>query len=370
MEGPFVILIADANPRNRNLLHNYLVTELHYGVIDAASGPEVLKLAEEQKPDLILMDTRLPVSNGYETAKALKSNPATRMIRILLLAPVDEKEKRLYAIESGADEMLLKPLDKSELLVRVESFLRIKFFYDQLLVEREKVERMKEDFLAMVTHDLKTPLTSIIGNTQLLMLQKKLADDKTDSLRAIDIASRNLLFLVNNLLNVMRMDSGMMTYAPEDFPLERLAEEVVAMVSPLAQRKNVKLTFHPSKGWVHADMEKIRQVLSNLLSNAIKFTPQTGAVSLTHRQDGGKIVVEVSDTGPGITKEDQSRLFQKFSQKKGERGGTGLGLYIVKKMLDLHGSEIEVKSEPGKGTTFFFCLDMAPSPVPQGTDPI
>ena len=361
MEESFRILIADPNRENREGLRDFLSSEIHATVLEASNSEEVLKIANETKIDLILMDSNLPNLNGYETAKKLKENPATRMIRILLLAPPEEKDKRLFAIESGADEMLIKPVDKQEILIRSESFLRVKYFYDQLLLEREKVQKMKEDFLAMITHDLKTPLTAIIGNTQVLMEGETSEQERLEFLRVIDLASRNLLILINNLLNVMRLDSGMITFHPENFLLERLCEEVLFMIQPMAKKKKIQVLFKPEKGIkVYADMDKIRQVISNLLSNAIKFTPESGTVTLFYNHDGEGIVrVGISDTGPGISKDDQARLFQKFSQKKGEKGGTGLGLYIVKKMLDLHETEIKVVSEPGKGTTFYFWLKEA-----------
>ncbi len=356
MDGQHLILVADFNPWNRYHLRNYLENELHYRVEESSTGSETLALALQKKPDLILLDSGLPDIKGYELAKQIKANNQIRTARILLMVPFGEKDKRLEALESGVDEIIIKPIEKLELLFRVETFIRIKYFYDQLLMEREKVQKMKEDFLSMITHDLKTPLTSIIGNIQLLLLNQQNQRDK-DSLKTIDLASRNLLFLVNNLLNVMRIDSGIMPLTAEDFLVPRLIEEIFSMIQPLAQKKKINLKFSCGKGVaVHADLEKIRQVLINLISNAIKFSPEGESVQLSIKEEENRVIVQVIDHGPGISEEDKKRLFQKFSQKKGEKGGTGLGLYIAQKMIELHGSEIKIDSEQGRGATFWFSL--------------
>jgi signal transduction histidine kinase len=356
MDVQHIILLADSNIQNCSQLKYDIEYALPYTVIESHSGFEALRIALEKKPDLILLDSMLSGINGYDLARQIKISPDIRTARILLMVPENERDKRLEAIESGADEIIMKPVEKTEMIFRVESLIRIKYFYDQLLLEREKIHKMKEEFLSLITHDLKTPLTSIIGNIQILLLNHQSEKDK-NSLKTIDLASRNLLFLVNNLLNVMRIDSGNMPLAAENFLFKRLVEEVFSMMQPLAQKKKIVLKFSGENSiMVHGDFEKVRQVLINLISNAIKFSPEEESVEINAKEEEKGVVIQVIDQGSGISETDKQRLFQKFSQRKGEKGGTGLGLYIAKKMIDMHGSEIHVDSKPGQGAAFWFVL--------------
>lgn len=362
-----ILLIADPNLRNRNVLRGFS-DELHYTVAEASSGAETLHIAKEKNPDLILLDSKIPGPEANEVIRILKNQKETKMIPILLMTTLDEKDRRFLAVESGADDMLVKPLDKLELMVRVKSLVRIKFYHDELLQEREKVEKMKEDLLAMTTHDLKTPLTVILGNLGTISRRLEKQHLNVAEFLAVDQSARNLLLLVNNLLSAMRLDSEMLTIANQDFQFDHLAEEVGAIIRPLAEQKNITFIFEVEKKcWVYADCEKIRQVLSNLLSNAVKFTPPGGKVTLRCSDDDSRVHVEVTDSGCGIPSKQIPNLYKKFGARDEKYGGTGLGLYIVKKMLGLHGIEINMQSQVSQGTTFAFDLPKGKSGRSGGT---
>jgi len=225
---------------------------------------------------------------------------------------------------------------------------------------QKEIEQMKDDFLAIITHDLKSPLTAIIGYTQLLKA-KEMATDVGDDCRAylnsILRASKTLLGLVNNLLTGARIDAGKLSFEMADFDLVELCRELEEMFRPLLEERRIQLKgTYPEQLMVYGDREAIWQVISNLLSNAIKATPGNGQIELVVAERGGRARIELSDTGKGIPEADQERLFSKFAKGTGERTGTGLGLYIVSKVLQGHGSDIILESQVGKGSKFTFEL--------------
>gem|GEM_PF-1267289 len=229
-------------------------------------------------------------------------------------------------------------------------------------ITREKeIEKIKEEFLATITHDLKSPLASIMGYSELIGNPRlgELNKTQAEFMQAIQRSCKTLQILVNNILSSTRLEAGQMQYNFYDFNIHELFEEIFEMFLPIAQHKKVELTSDVSISvMVRGDREKIKEVITNLISNAIKFTPENGRISLTGEKDGGLLRVTVKDTGKGIPSEETNRLFQKFAQMKGEKRGTGLGLYIVKKIVEAHGQTVRVESTVGQGSSFIFTLEV------------
>ncbi|MGV8121979.1 MAG: ATP-binding protein [Candidatus Xenobiia bacterium LiM19] len=221
-----------------------------------------------------------------------------------------------------------------------------------------EIEKLKEDFLAMVTHDLKSPLAAIHGYTNLLLHPKaRFSVEESQNFLNSILGSVNILkFLIDNILESARLESGRIVYQFEDFELSTLMIEIETMFTPLVNSKRIKLDRKGDSVWVYGDREKLREVINNLISNAIKFTPEDGRITLSHIRQSSGVEIRVQDTGKGIPSEELSKLFKKFVQVKGEKRGTGLGLYIVKRIIEDHGEKIDVKSVFGKGTEFIFTL--------------
>jgi len=234
-------------------------------------------------------------------------------------------------------------------------------------ITREKeIEKIKEEFLATITHDLKSPLASIMGYSELIGNPKlgELNKTQTEFIQAIQRSCKTLQILVNNILSSTRLEAGQMQYNFYDFNIHELFEEVYEMFLPIAQHKKIELVSDVAISiMVRGDREKIKEVITNLISNAIKFTPENGRVLLTGGKNGGLLQVAVKDTGKGIPREEISRLFQKFAQLKGEKRGTGLGLYIVKKIVEAHGQSVSVESTTGQGSSFIFTLEIREAAV-------
>jgi signal transduction histidine kinase len=232
---------------------------------------------------------------------------------------------------------------------------------------RELAE-MKEEFLALTTHDLRSPLTVISGVISFFTSGRlgELSPEQKNMVSMMERNTQNLIELVNDLLDASKLESGTMRLDLASLDLREVINELrETMLLPLAKEKEIELveTFPADLPFVKADRAKLRRILLNLLSNALKFTQKGGRVEIrAEQQDKERVSVSVSDTGVGIAPEDLARLFDKYEQTRsratrGEKG-TGLGLYITKQLVELHGSEITVTSEPSKGSTFSFTLQV------------
>ncbi len=241
---------------------------------------------------------------------------------------------------------------------------------EQLNAELDTAMKTKDQFLSNISHELRTPLNSIIGFTDLLLTEElgpALSDQQRDFLETVGRNGRQLLELINELLDLQRIAAGRMELKPEAVELAGLLSEAAGSVHAQAQKHRHALIVSPLPQdlRVHADRGRVRQVLLNLLSNAIKFTPDGGRITVAAApvNGGAEARIAVSDTGIGIAPEDQPKLFQEFSQLDASASrkyeGTGLGLALSRRLVELHGGAIGVESEMGKGSTFWFTLPQA-----------
>jgi two-component system, NtrC family, sensor histidine kinase GlrK len=232
----------------------------------------------------------------------------------------------------------------------------------------QEIDDMKTEFLAHVSHELRTPMASIQEGTHLLLdeIPGPLVQEQRTTLRIMADSSRRLIHLISTILDLSKMEAGMMEYriVPVDF--QRIGEVSINKVRLLADSKHVQLVLENigERSWVKADASRLEQVLDNLLSNALKFSPEGGVVKVQVKPDlqAGVLEVTVSDTGPGIAPEDLPHIFERFFQgrTKGKHtAGSGLGLALVKKVVEAHGGRIWIESEKGKGVTVRFILRLA-----------
>jgi protein-histidine pros-kinase len=238
--------------------------------------------------------------------------------------------------------------------------------------------RMKSEFLANMSHELRTPLNGIIGFSEFLYDEKpgRLNAKQKEYLHDILSSGRHLLQLINDILDLSKVEAGRMELYPERFDLPALIEETCATISPLAVEKEIRIRTSGADGMqVELDRQKLKQVLLNLLSNAVKFTPAGGRIEVRHAlEPGGGLRIEVADSGIGIRPEDLGKLFVEFQQIDGgagrRYGGTGLGLALVKRIVELQGGAVEVTSEPGRGSCFAVRLPVASAHSEIGKRPV
>jgi len=229
-------------------------------------------------------------------------------------------------------------------------------------------DQLKDEFVALISHDLRTPLTSIMGYLELTMDDTTLTEEQRGYLEVVERNSQRLLHLVNDLLFVARLEAGQLELYPADLDFAATVRQAVEEAKPRARAKGVGLTCDVEDvPAVSADKGRMFQLLDNLVSNAIKFTPEGGSVVVRVMQRGDSVVIEVADTGIGIASNEQRQLFQRFFRASTARDqqipGTGLGLYIARAIVEAHGGEINVQSESGQGTTFRIDLPLSPTPT-------
>jgi two-component system sensor histidine kinase BarA len=234
-----------------------------------------------------------------------------------------------------------------------------------------ETNRLKSDFLATMSHELRTPLNSILGFSDVLLSSDQLNDKQKRWVQNIQSGGQKLLNLINDILDLAKIEAGKMQVRLEEFSLQDVCEGLVNMFRPLAEKKNIDLRGQVDLEipTLRQDVTKFQQILQNLLSNAIKFTPEGGRVALKAEADARHVILTVSDTGVGIAPEEQELVFQKFRQSGNpltrEHAGTGLGLSIVRELCKLLGGEIMLKSELGRGSTFTVRLPMQLSEEPR-----
>ncbi len=238
----------------------------------------------------------------------------------------------------------------------------------------ERATQLKSQFLASMSHELRTPLNAIMGFSDLLAEQSggPLNEKQTRYVEHVRAGARHLLQLINDILDLSKIEAGQLDLFPAPFSVTSALPEVLSIISPLAMGRKIRLEQEVGSGlYVHADRVRFKQILYNLLSNAVKFTPEGGQVRIEAAREDGFVRVSVTDTGVGIRPEDQGVIFHEFRQvgetNRGVREGTGLGLAITRRLVEVHGGSIRLESEPGKGSRFSFTLP-AGREVPEGQE--
>ncbi len=363
---PDRILVVDDSPDNVFLIQAILEEE-GYKISTAADGRSALAQLEEELPDLVLLDVMMPGMDGYEVTQRIRAMTSLPFIPILLITAYDQPSVA-QGLDTGADDFIRKPVEVDELLARVRALLRLKHSVD----ERDAIARQREDFVSRLTHDLRTPLIAADRMLQ-LMLQGALGELSPTMQEAISTMTRsnqNLLTMANTLLEVYRYEAGRKTLSFSPVDLRDLLKEIIQELSPLANDKKLSLTLglsennsnHPDQFTVAGDRLELHRVFTNIIGNAIKFT-DTGSIDVRLKNANSspnparrEVTVEIQDTGPGIPKEEQAWLFERFRQGRHKHSGSGLGLHLSQRIVEAHQGTIQVKSEVGKGALFVISL--------------
>lgn len=359
------ILVVDDTEDNLDLLE-FALKRKPVTMLRATSGAECLVLAERENPDVILLDIQMPEMDGYETFKRLRVNPKTAKIPVVFLtAQKKDPESIEKGLALGVDEYLTKPIDVEELFVRTRMLVQLKRAQAEL-------ERTKADFMAMLVHDLRSPLSGIQSVIKFIKEVSQEGPLKEDYLKLLDAAeesSHRMLELINDFLDLSKFEAGSMALERQPTSLKELLGRVINQMELQFQRRNIaiKTNFDDDLPLVNVDERKIEQVAVNLLSNALKFAkPDTSVIVSVERMNnmpqGGRpmVRVSISDLGLGIPAHELPMLFERYKQvstaSKIKQKGTGLGLAICKLIVEAHEGTISAESEPNQWTTFRFTL--------------
>ncbi len=371
------ILAVDDIPDNLFILESILADVDNYHIDSLTDGQAAVDYVSEHPPDLILLDVMMPGLDGYEVTRQIRQNKRLPYIPILLVTAHDQSSLS-EGLDSGADDFIRKPFDIDELTARVRSLVRLKKSMD----EQVEMIRQRDDFVARLTHDLRTPL--VAANRMLsLSLQGVFGEPPEPMVEAIENVitnNENLLQMTNTLLQVYRHEAGQKKLVRSPLSIYVLAKEVVQELKPLADEKDILLALETRPH--HADKEEnanedpvssyrtegdhieLRRLLTNLLGNAIKFTDEGSiSVSLSINPEtcdkfpsSEAIEIAIKDTGAGIDKEAQEKIFEWFYQGDHMRAGSGLGLHLAKRIAEMHHGTLTLESELGQGSTFTLAL--------------
>lgn len=362
------ILAVDDSPDNLFLVQTIL-EDKGYQVSLAEDGMTALAMIEKSPPDLLLLDVMMPGMDGYEVTRRVRQNADRWGFIPILLITAHQQSSVVEGLDAGADDFIRKPVDMDELLARVRSLLRLKHSID----EREQMARQREDFVSRLTHDLRTPLVAADRMLN-LFLQDAFGPTPADMREPLEVmirSNKNLLQMVNTILEVYRHDAGNKTLTFAACDLRELIAEVMQELHPLAAEREIALTMNmagtggnPQPVLDHrliilGDRLELRRVFTNLVGNAIKFTDR-GSVTIDLQAEADAeapsatqwVSVTVKDTGAGIPPDDQKSIFERFRQGNHKRAGSGLGLYLSRRIVEAHHGTITLQSQVGEGSQF------------------
>jgi signal transduction histidine kinase len=378
------ILIVDDEEKNIKLLKGILLSQ-NYKFYEALNGQNALELVHDISPHLILLDVMMPGISGFEVCQKLKQDEKTKSIPIIMVTALSEKEHRLKAMESGADDFLSKPVESTEVVVRVKSLLRIKSYHDEIANNYKEIseknekllelEKLKVSLIHMIVHDLRNPLGVVFGNLDLMSLDKaKFTQNHAKQIETCIDYCQEIMEMVDSLLDIYKMEEGQMKLNLEKADLEDLIDESIKPFLIKIEEKPVAFSYDCADRnlSVQVDRRIVKRVLANLINNAIRHTPPGGEIEIVAEpyQNNGNFHLKVKDTGNGIEPAFHQKVFDKFEQIKLQKSGisvgaSGLGLSFCKLAVEAHGGKIWVESEgEGKGACFQLAIPISPALKP------
>lgn len=362
------VLVVEDDPTTRALLADNLRAQGHQAV-PAKDGNQALDILQQESVDLILLDMMLPDIAGLAILETIKANFELRHIPVIVISALDGMKGIIKAIELGADDYITKPFNSLFLRARIDSSLEKKRSRDAV----EAANKAKTEFVSVVSHELRTPMTAIKGYSDLLLAGTAgpLNDMQLTFLQTIRNNVGRMATLIADLSDISRIEAGRIQFEFEALSLASVVDDVVhsSLHQIEARKQRIAVEVAENLPPVWGDRNRIAQILSNLLTNAYKYTPAGGEITIRVKSNSGpdgqsaKAHLEVQDTGVGIHPEDREKVFEKFFRAKDEavrdETGGGLGLSIVKNLVEMQGGGISFESEVGKGTTFHVTFPLA-----------
>jgi signal transduction histidine kinase len=394
-----VLLAIDDDPDNRAFLTK-AVSKQGFDVVTAPNATQARRQLDGRRPALIFLDVQMPEESGLSLLpQMLRDFPESVVV---MMTAYGSEQVAAEALRGGADDYIAKPIDLHRLrellernlekqrlraerqslvarlkdsnryLMRQHAALR-RADEEILQVNRqlEQSSRYKSEFLANMSHELRTPLNAIMGFSEILLdaTMNLTAGERTEFLRNIHSSGQHLLGLINDILDLAKIEAGKMDLHTEEMRVTEALQEVTAILDPMARQQGLQLRTVgvAGAGAIKADRSKFKQVLYNLLSNAVKFTPAPGTITVSLTDSPEQLTVSVEDTGIGMKPEDLPKLFREFEQIDGSYTrryqGTGLGLALCRRFVEMHGGRIWAESEFGKGSIFTFTIPREPRPA-------
>jgi two-component system, sensor histidine kinase and response regulator len=365
--GRLKLLVVDDEPGIRSgvtrILENFSVSfpfmdeDFDFQLLEAATGEQAIEILEKITPDIILLDNKLPGIQGIDVLEYINSRQLD--VVVVMITSYASLELAVKATKRGAYDFLPKPFTPKEIRASVETITKQLFLRRMTQKLNLEGRQIRFQFLSVLSHELKSPINAIEGYLK-MMQEKKCGENIQDYLEMIDrslFRIQGMRNLILDLLDFTRIESGKKSRTIRQVDLCVTAQICIDAFQPFAIQKDIDIYLNGSENIiVEADQHEIEMVLNNLISNAIKYNKNGGRVDVNIKRDNKNVVVSIEDTGIGMSKQDCEMLFEDFVRIKSEEtkniSGSGLGLSIVKKILDLYDAQILVDSVPGKGSCF------------------
>lgn len=348
---------AERSLRNFSVSYPFMEDSFTYDIIEAESGERAIEIIESQPIDIMLLDNKLPGMDGIQVLEYVKNKNYD--ISVMMITSYASLDLAVKATNMGAFNFTPKPFTPQELRTSIENITKNLFLRRMTRQMREDGKSNQFQFLSVLSHELKSPINAVEGYIK-IMLEKQ-AGDSIDDYKVMLERSverlKGMRSLIMDLLDLTRIESGKKSRDIRKLDLYEIAKRVVDTVEPLAIQKNVKVFLDMEEGfYINADSSEMEIILNNFVSNAVKYNRDEGKVYISIKKDNDVIAIDVEDTGIGISEEDQKLLFQDFVRIKNAKtkniSGSGLGLSIAKKMIELYDGTVKVDSTPDVGTTF------------------
>ena len=363
---PHSILVVDDTVENLRLLSGMLAVR-GYDVRPVTSGREALEMFAQEPPDLVLLDVMMPEMNGFEVCTKLRGNPEWHGVPVIFLTALSDVGDKVKGFAAGGTDYITKPFQLEEVLARVENQLALRQARRQLSAQLEQLrslERLRDDLVHMIVHDMRSPLTVLIGRLELLKPHVANGPGKT-----LDTALRSAVALnrmADTLLDVSRLEDGKMPVHRTPCDLSKLAADVRASFAAVEPDRVIDLDC-PEPVTATCDPGLVQRVLENLVSNGVKHTPSGGRLRIAATALPGRARLTVQDEGEGVPPEARERIFEKFgnvaARKSRSYHSAGLGLAFCKLAIQAHGGTIGVDSATPQGSLFWVELPSGPPPA-------
>jgi signal transduction histidine kinase len=354
-----VLLLLD-HKENQQLLAEEL-RDRHEVVIGATDD------ALNEEFDLCVVDGRA-LDRLWTQVRHRKEREQPIFLPVLLVTSRPDVKMITRHVWRSVDELIITPIERPELRARMEILLRarsLSLALQQRAEEAEQAAVTRDEVLAVVAHDLRNPLNLVLTSGSFLLdTLDGLEPRAREQLELVRRAAGQMNRLIQDLLEVAGMEAGNISIEPREEAVDPMVRAACLAMDHAASAKQIELSWEIESSLppVHADRDRIDQVLGNLIGNAVRFTPEEGQIRVGAERDGDRVRFSVADTGAGIDMADLPRVFDRFWQaKRSQKGGAGLGLAIARGIVAAHGGQMWVESEPGDGSTFFFTLPTAPS---------
>ncbi len=352
------ILAVDDEPANLLLMQRLLQRE--YRVVCSPTGQTALEILSQTPVDVVLLDIMMPVMNGYQVLQAIRERPVIADIPVIMVSAMSDAKDVAQGLEIGANDYITKPIDPDVTIARIQTQVALKQLQDErkkVIQELQAAQSLRDNLLRIASHDLKGPLMNMQFVSVLFhQVEDQLPESKV-WLEAMDSSISTMKTVIEDFLDTAAMDTRAIDLKMDRVSLKDVIDKMVTLHQVHANKKDIRIEVSDYDGSILADAARFEQALGNLVSNAVKYSPLHTTVRIWTMVEGKRTHICVADEGPGIPAAERSRLFTQFgklsTRPTDNESSTGLGLWIVKQMINLQGGEVGVDCPPEGGSVFW-----------------